>query len=76
MKDYMPKLQNWQEIPELTYYCGDGVYEKQISEGWPYFTSIVNRSRDRRLGNWREKKMIQELFPSGLCGEVKLIYKN
>lgn len=153
----MPKLQNWQEIPELTYYCGDGVYEKQIemtagelenkeiwlqleqvsvcarvyvngqcagdmikypyeieigqllhagtntlrvevtnllinhsldpefkvdlyeeqiSEGWPYFTSIVNRNRDRRLGNWREKKMIQELFPSGLCGEAKLVYKN
>ena len=27
----MPKLQSWQEISELTYYCGDGVYEKQFN---------------------------------------------
>ena len=145
----MPKLQNWQEIPELTYYCGDGVYEKQIEmtagelenkeiwlqleqvsvcarvyvngqcagdiikypyeisigrflkvgennirievvnllinryidpnfnvplyedtvmEGWPYFSAAINVTRNRRLGNWREKDMIKEPLPSGISG--------
>ena len=153
----MPKLQCWNEIAELTYYCGTGIYEKNIevsmeelenqkiffrleqlytcarvfvneicvgdiikypygleigdslcvgenhirvevtgllinryldpefqvdmyqgtlSEGWPYFNNVVNKFRERRIGNWREVSKVKEPFPSGICGEVSLLYKN
>lgn len=52
------------------------LYEGVTSEGWPYFNEVVNRVREKRLGNWRELDMIKEVFPSGMAGEVLLKYKN
>ena len=44
------------------------LYEDTVMEGWPYFSAAINVTRNRRLGNWREKDMIKEPLPSGISG--------
>jgi hypothetical protein len=47
-----------------------------ILDTWPYFGKIIDNIRARRLYSWREKQMVEELQPSGLCGEVYFKGRN
>ena len=52
------------------------LYEDTVMEGWPYFSAAINVTRNRRLGNWREKDMIKEPLPSGISDGAWLLFKD
>ena len=52
------------------------LYEDAVLEGWPYFSAAINVTRNRRLGNWREKDMIKEPLPSGISDGAWLLFKD
>lgn len=56
------------EYPELL--------EEKIIPEWPYATGGLNRCREERVFNWREREMIKAPFPSGIWGEIKIVGKK
>ncbi len=46
------------------------------SEYWPHFTSIIDEWRATRLYTDLERDMIDELQPSGLAGEVTVVWEG
>ena len=49
---------------------------KAVDERWPHFSRIIDTPRTQRLYGWRERDMVKEIQPSGICGRVLLLTKH
>lgn len=52
------------------------ILEDKIIPEWPYASGGLNRCREEKVFNWREREMIKEPFPSGIWGEVRIVGMN
>ena len=50
------------------------VEKKPVIKRWPYETGSLEQCRKERLFNWREREMIEEPLPSGIWGNVQILF--
>lgn len=47
-------------------------YTEPVIKQWPYTTGKLNREREERVFNWREREMIQKPLASGIWGHINI----